>query len=453
MKRRFLFELFGSLLRGRQASMPLMFALLFGGLMLAAGGALDIANVMKVRSNVQNMADSAALAGASQYRLGNSDTNVVKQVALAFARSALESAGIQGEPTATVNEQDRSVTVAISAKVVLRFIRLGGTVGYGINSKAVARAGSSSVICLLALGDGSVNLGVSNGKVTANKCNTHSNSKASDGLVAEGLGTISSKVICTSGGYVGAKNAFDPAPATDCPVAADPLASRMAPSDTKCDFTNFKVEIGLQTLRPGVYCGGLVIDKPTRVRMMHGTYVMKDGPLVLTNGASLNMVDAAVYLTGKDSVLYFDYTSSLDLSAPVSGPLAGILFFEDRNAPTGRLHQIGSRIAPQLLGTIYLSRGRLVVGQLPTDGLLPFDCKLQGLTKSHPLLGSLLPKISLVPCPLPPISLALQSAWTLIVAREVSVNGGVNLVLNANYDASPVAPPAEAMADSTILTH
>ncbi len=65
----------------------------------------------------------------------------------------------------------------------------------------------------------------------------------------------------------------------------------------------------------------------------------------------------------------------------------------------------------------------------------------------------MLPKLSLVPCPLPPISLALQSAWTLIVAREVSVNGGVNLVLNANYDASPVAPPAEAMADSTILTH
>lgn len=45
--------------------MPMMFAVLFGGLMLAAGGALDIANVMKVRSNVQNMADSAALAGAS----------------------------------------------------------------------------------------------------------------------------------------------------------------------------------------------------------------------------------------------------------------------------------------------------------------------------------------------------------------------------------------------------
>lgn len=431
--------------------MPIMVALLFGGLMLAAGGVLDIANIMRVRSNVQDMADSAALAGASQYRLSNSDSNVVRQVALAFADAALSSAGVEGEPTVTVKESDRSVTVSIAARVRLRFLRLGEDASVGIGSKAVARAGSSSVICLLALGDGSVNLGVDNGKVTAPRCNTHSNSKASDGLVANGLATISSKVICTGGGYVGAPNAFSPTPATDCPEAADPLGSRLAPADAKCDFTNFKVGIGLQTLRPGVYCGGLVIDKPVRVRLMHGTYVMKDGPLVLTNGASLNMTDASVYLTGKDSVLYFDYTTSLDLSAPVAGPMAGILFFEDRNAPLGRLHQIGSRIAPQLLGTIYLSRGKLVVGQLPTDGILPFDCKLQALNH-HPQLAALLPKLGLVPCPLPPINISLQSAWTLIIARQVAINGGVNLVLNANYEASPVAPPSEALRESTILT-
>jgi hypothetical protein len=432
--------------------MPLMFALLFSGLMLAVGGTIDVANIMRVRSNIQNMADSAALAGASQYRLGNSDTNVVRQVALSFADSALSSAGIDGEPTVTMNEADRSVTVAIAAKVPLRFIRLGGNAGYSVSSNATARAGSSSVICLLALGDGSTNLGVENGKVTANKCNTHSNSKASDGLVVSGMATVSSKVICTGGGYVGAQNAFDPAPTTDCPEVADPLASRAAPNDTKCDFTDFRVDIGLQTLRPGVYCGGLVIDKSSRVRLMHGTYVMKDGPLFLSNGASLNMVDAAVYLTGKNSVIYADYSTSLDLSAPVAGPLAGILFFEDRNAPIDRLHQIGSRIAPRLLGTIYLSRGKLVVGQLPTDGVLQFDCKLQAL-HSHPLLANLLPKIGLVPCPMPAVNISLQSAWTLIVARQVAINGGVNLVLNANYDASPVAPPSEVMKDSTILVH
>jgi Flp pilus assembly protein TadG len=446
------FHLFLTLVRERRASMPIMFALLFGGLMLAAGGTIDVANMMRVRSNVQNIADSAALAGASQYRLGNSDTNVVRQVAVSFAEAALSSANIEGEPTVTVNEADRSVKVAVAARVRLHFIRLGANAAYGVNSNAIARAGSSSVICLLALGDGSTNLGVDNGKVTASKCNTHSNSKASDGLVVNGLSSISAKVICTGGGYVGAQNAFDPAPTTDCPEAADPLASRAAPNDGKCDFTDFKVDIGLVTLRPGVYCGGLIIDKPSRVRLMHGNYVMKDGPLALTNGASLNMVDASVYLTGKNAVIYTDYTTSLDLSAPVSGPLAGILFFEDRNAPTGRLHQIGSRIAPQLLGTIYLSRGKLVVGQLPTDGMLQFDCKMQGLN-GHPLLANLIPKVALLPCPLPPINISLQSAWTLIVARQVAVNGGVNLVLNANYDASPVAPPSEAMKDSTILVH
>lgn len=439
--------------------MPIMFALLFGGLMLAAGGTVDIANIMRVRSNIQNVADSAALAGASQYRLGNSDNNVVRQVALSFASSALSSAGIEGEPTVTVNDADRSVKVAVVAKVRLHFIRFGGSAGYGVSSNAIARAGSSSVICLLALGGGSANLGVDNGKVTASKCNTHSNSKASDGLVVNGLSSMSAKVICTGGGYVGVPNAFNPTPATDCPEAADPLASRAAPAETKCDFTDYKVElIGLQTLRPGVYCGGLVVDGLARVRMMHGTYIMKDGPLILTNGASLNMVDASVYLSGKDAILYFDYTTSLDLSAPVAGPMAGILFFEDRNSPVGQIHQIGSRIAPQLLGTIYLSRGKLVVGQWPTDGVVQFDCKSQ-ITHNYDVLhqtaalNAHLKKLSLVPCPLPPINVSLQSAWTLIIARQVVVNGGVNLVLNANYDASAVAPPSEAMKDSTILTH
>lgn len=432
--------------------MPLMFCLLFGGLMLATGGTLDIANIMRVRSNMQNVADSAALAGASQYRLSNSDTNVVKQVALAFADSALKTADIDGHPTVTVNESDRSVAVRIEARVKFRFIRISGNEGIDLNSRAVARAGSTSVICLLALGDGSTNLGVDNGRVTAPKCNTHSNSKASDGLVVAGLATISSKVICTGGGYVGSESAFSPKPATDCPEAADPLGARQAPTETKCDFTNFKVDLGLQTLRPGVYCGGLIVQQPTRIRMMHGTYIMKDGPLVLSDGASLNMVDASVYLTGTDSVLYFDYTSSLDLSAPVAGPMAGILFFEDRDAPLGRLHQIGSRIAPQLLGTIYLSRGKLVVGQQPTDGILNFDCKVQALNH-HPLLAGVLVHAGLVPCPLPPINISLQSAWTLIVARQVAINAGVNLVLNANYDAAPVPPPPEAFKDSTILTH
>lgn len=456
LKNRSPFQLFAVLIRERKASMPLMFVLLFGGLMLAAGGAIDVASIMRVRSNIQNMADSAALAGASQYRLGNSDTNVVRQVALSFASSALSSAGIEGEPTATVNEADRSVKVAIAAKVGLKFIRLGTS--YSVSSSAIARAGSSSVICLLALGAGSTNLGVDNGRVTATKCNTHSNSKTSDGLVVNGIATMSAKVICTGGGYVGSKTAFDPEPTTDCPEAADPLASRAAPNDAKCDFTDFKVGIGLQTLRPGVYCGGLIVEEPTRIRMMHGTYVMKDGPLILTKGASLNMVDAAVYLTGKDAVLYFDYTTSLDLSAPVSGPLAGILFFEDRNAPVGRSHQIGSRIAPQLLGTIYLSRGKLIVGHLPTDDVLQFDCKSQivqdkNILQQNPALAAHLNKLALVPCPLPPINVSLQSAWTLIVARQVAINGGVNLVLNANYDAAPVAPPSEAMKDSTILVH
>lgn len=431
--------------------MPLMFVLLFGCLMLAAGGTLDIANILRVRSHIQEMADSAALAGAREYRLSNVDSNVVKQVALSFADGALSSANVKGKPQATVNDQERSVTVTISATVQLRFMKIGSDSGYPVSSKAIARAGSSNVVCVLALGDGSANLGIDNGKLLANNCNSHSDSMARDGLVVNGASKLTSKVICTSGGYVGSPSAFSPDPTIDCPLVPDPLSLRSAPSETKCDFNNFRVQReGLQTLRPGVYCGGLVVDNQARVRLAHGTYVMKDGPLVVTNGASLTMVDAGVYLTGRDAFLYFDYNSSIDLRAPVSGPMAGILFFEDRNSPTGRVHQIGSHVAPQILGTVYLSRGKLVVGQAPADGLR-FDCT-NPLFAHHPIVAALFSRAAGAPCPPQPGTMAAQSAWTLIVAREVVINGGVTLVVNSNYDNAPVTPPSEFMKDSTILT-
>lgn len=283
--------------------------------------------------------------------------NVVKQVVFVFVRLVFEFVGIQGELIVMVNEQDRFVIVVILVKVVLCFIWFGGMVGYGINLKVVVCVGSLSVICLFVLGDGLVNFGVSNGKVMVNKCNMYFNFKVSDGLVVEGLGIILFKVICMSGGYVGVKNVFDFVFVMDCLVVVDLFVLCMVFSDIKCDFINFKVEIGLQILCLGVYCGGLVIDKLICVWMMYGIYVMKDGLLVLINGVLLNMVDVVVYLMGKDFVFYFDYMLLFDLSVLVFGLFVGIFFFEDCNVLIGCFYQIGSCIVLQLLGMIYFFCG------------------------------------------------------------------------------------------------
>jgi hypothetical protein len=92
------------------------------------------------------------------------------------------------------------------------------------------------------------------------------------------------------------------------------------------------------------------------------------------------------------------------LTAPKDGSLAGLLFFEDRSATTNGTHSISSDDARVLLGTIYLSRGTLVV-----DASKP---------------------------------VADQSAYTAIVARTLRLKAGPNLVLNSDYGSTDIPVPA-----------
>ena len=93
----------------------------------------------------------------------------------------------------------------------------------------------------------------------------------------------------------------------------------------------------------------------------------------------------------------------VSLTAEKNGPLAGILFFEDRSAPVDRVHRILSDDARTLLGTFYLSRGILSVASVKP--------------------------------------IADQSAYTVIVAKKLQLTGSPSLVLNSNYAATDIPVP------------
>ena len=196
----------------------------------------------------------------------------------------------------------------------------------------------------------------------------------------------------------------------DCPAYPDPLAERQPPSVGACDETDFEVgspnDNGTDVtyyLSPGVYCGGLKIRKHAQVYFDPGVYVIKDGPLEVGKHSTLDGENVGFYLTGDEATFWFDKDSTVSLTAPKNGPLAGIMFFEDRNAPLDRVHKIESEDARQFLGTFYLSRGVLEVNtQKPV---------------------------------------ADNSAYTAIVARRLSLIGKPSLVLNADYAGTDIPVP------------
>ena len=157
------------------------------------------------------------------------------------------------------------------------------------------------------------------------------------------------------------------------------------------------------TLDPGVYCGGLTIASDADVTLNPGIYIIKDGPLKFNIGSIVTGEDVSFYLVGDDSTFYFGPDAKISLKAQKTGPLAGILFFEDQNAPLGRTHRILSDDARTLLGTFYLPRGTLSVATL--------------------------------------LPVADQSAYTVIIANKIAMTGSPTLVLNTDYALSDVPVP------------
>ena len=206
------------------------------------------------------------------------------------------------------------------------------TSGTTLRVSAKAKMSGSMPLCLLGLNPtapDAINLDDS-ALLTAPGCLVQSNSKDKKGLESAHSAVMTAGMICSAGGKAQTRNAnFSPAPTTDCPVLQDPLIGRAPPSVGACNYNNKVVDGGYEALQPGVYCGGLKLTNGAVVKLASGIFVIKDGPLWVDGGASISGTDVGIYLTGSAANLMFDADTTVSLSAPTGGPLAGILIFDD----------------------------------------------------------------------------------------------------------------------------
>jgi hypothetical protein len=306
------------------------------------------------------------------------------------------------------------VQVNITQNMKFMFGKVFGWPSADVGAMALAkRAGKGGKICALGLEpslDSTIRLDHS-ARITADKCAIYSDSKSPEGIKAFQNSMAAGERICSAGGYVGKAGVnFTPTPLTDCPPIGDPLKDRTPPVvPTECRFTN-KVVDGLveptATLDPGRYCGGLRITNGAKVTLRSGDYIMDDKLVVVGNSTTQSALEGeyvGFYFLGNGAVLDFGPNTTISLSAPKTGSMAGILFFEDRSATLYRKFRILSNNARKLLGTVYLPRGLLLIG-------------------ANAPVGD-------------------QSAYTVVLARQIQLEAGPNLVLNTNYSGTDVPLP------------
>lgn len=391
-----------------QGNVALTFAVALPVLLGAAGMAVDSATFYDQQSRMQSVADASALAVAKElhlYRKRADELDQLKSAGSSRAEALLAEAGIAEQPhTTTINigmDQNQVQVVISMVSDTLLPVEMWGENPIVVSSEA--QAYGQSRLCVLGLHPTkSDTISADGAYLTAAECAVQSNSSDPSGINVSSTGKVMSTVICTSGGYAGGSDSFEPAPTTDCPALDDPLASRQPPPVGGCDYLNRVIDSGKTSISPGVYCGGLKINGVAEVTAEPGIYVVMGGSLKVSDSAKLKGDYVTFYFHDDLSTLEFKSNTTVDLSAPKDGPMAGILVYENRSALLGRTFTISSRNAHRLLGTIYLPRG-----------VLRIDAKGK---------------------------VADLSAYTVIVARQLDIRNA-NLVVNSDYGGTDVPVP------------
>jgi hypothetical protein len=311
------------------------------------GLAIDMGYLRLVKRKMQSAADSAAIAGASQLKIGG-----VTAAAQADAARDGYTDGTNGvvvtvnTPTSGSHIGASFVEVIVSQPQPTFFMKIFGVNSAAMSARAVATLGSSTTGCMYALSPSGTAITVGNVDLEAPTCGIISNS----GLTVSGAShQIEAASIGVAGSYVGPPPpAVGPKPKEGIAQVSDPLGYLTPPAVGAC--TKFPSS---STVNPGTYCD---------ITINSGTVTFNPGLYITTGGMSIKedatVAGSAITIFVDSGSVNFENKSTVELSAPTSGPYAGILFWQNP-ADTSLASLLG-----ELSGALYFPKAPLNLGSI-----------------------------------------------------------------------------------------
>jgi hypothetical protein len=164
------------------------------------------------------------------------------------------------------------------------------------------------------------------------------------------------------------------------------------------------------TLSPGTYYGGISISGNANISFSPGAYVLGGGGLSVTGNSTLTGVGVTFYNTSAPGYAYAPVNmtgnETANFSAPTSGALQGILFFQDRSVPVGSA-------ASTLKGN----------SSSTFDGVVYFP------TTSLTYVGN-----------------SSSSGYTDLIADTITISGNASITINSNYSSLTGGSPIKSSA-------
>jgi len=347
---------------GEQGQIMPMMAIALIAIVSVIAVAADMGYFFDYRRRMQTGADGAAMAGAEQLRRDTNDAQVQPAAFSAAASNGFTNGAsgtqvvINHPPSSGLYAgNDRFVEAIISQPRPTIFMGILGFNSASVGTRAVAGS-LDSPNCIYALNPTANHAFNTTGSAAVNAaCGVVVDSSSGSAMNSSGSAGVTATSIAVTGNTAGC--CFSPTPTTGVPPEPDPLAGRAAPTVGSCDYFNWN-KSGTLTLTPGVYCNGITISGGTsNMTFMPGTYILNGGGISVSGGGTINGTGVTFYNTGSSSYGYkpVSITGGTvgSLSAPTSGSMEGMLFFQDRSITSGSTNAITGGSTLSLDGAIY----------------------------------------------------------------------------------------------------
>ena len=379
-------------------NVALIFALMLPVLLVTGLGAIQLNEVMTDKKRTQDVADSAALMGAAQIGVTpNGASQRTQSYATAQLADVASNATVQVTAAAG---QGGVMTVAIDTQRVSFFGNLLPLGGFHTHVTSIAKGLNTAPLCVLGIAPTITDTihvtGTS--QLQAGQCLVHSNQS----LTADPAASIAASASEASTIALG--------PITPAALIGAPPTNPLDPfsglnvNPNSCSGSGSGTTItSSQTLASNTaatpYTGPINIQGNAVVTLSGTYYFCKT--LTISGNAQVIGTDTVLVFDNGAILSFGGAGATLSLSGRQSGPLAGFVLIADRNY-TGTFTLPSDNIT-SLTGTVYVPTATLAV---------------QGSAKS-----------------------GATSPWTVIAAKTLTVNGGAQLVINANYSVSNVPVP------------
>ncbi len=299
--------------------------------------AADVGMMYRTKRILQTAADAAAVAGALVINYGG-----VSSAAQTAASQNNVTNGVNGA-TVTVNNppslgphagNSSYVEVIVSQVVPTVFMRVFNVKSLTVSARAVAYNGGSSYGCLYTMNPTASMAIQLQGAFLLNapNCGVIDNSNAANALYFVGsAGSLVAGSVGVVGGVSGQVGDSSPTPVTGIVPVSDPLGYIVPPNPASLSCTSPPQGNLTGTIGPAApggtvcYSGSVTINNAT---LNPGTYVFTGASSSTVTLGNVTSAPGGVTLDINNGSLVVSTNTSLNLTAPTSGPYNGIVIMQ-----------------------------------------------------------------------------------------------------------------------------